>query len=76
MKDFWSHLECSVKGQYFYLPRSCFGLHMLEILCLRFDQSGMTNGLFVSWPFLKFKVFSFRGKKRFGPRPDWSPLGV
>ena len=25
---------------------------------------------------LCFKMVSFRGQKKLGPRPDWSPLGV
>ena len=59
---FWSYLGCS--GQ---------NVIIFSRECLFY---GCTRKVPVFFICLCFKMVSFRGSKKFGPCPDWSPLGV
>ena len=59
---FCSHLGCSGQNAIIF---SCEGL-----------VYGCTRKVTLFFTCLCFKVVSFRGLKKFGPCPDWSPSGV
>ena len=58
---FWSHLRFSGKTPFYLAAKSRLELHAKK------------HVFFIC---LCFKMVSFRGQKKLGPYPDWSPLGV
>ena len=59
---FWSHLGCSEQNATkFRRQKSRLGLNAIK---------------YIKYIFLIRFIYSFRGQKKLGPRPDWSPLGV
>ena len=72
---FWSHLGCTGQNAIIF---SREGLHVkkyenIYLICI-FLMGHSYNPSFLMC--LCFNMVSFRGKKKLGPRPDRSPLGL